>query len=328
MSLKGKHVLVTGAGGFIGSHLAEQLVESGCKVRAFTHYNALQKGGWLDESEHRSHMEIMAGDICDRDSVRAAMRDVEVVFHLAALIAIPYSYQVPELYVRTNILGTMNVLQAVREMKVSRLIHTSTSEVYGTAVEVPIKESHPLQGQSPYAASKIGADKMVESFTLSYGVPAVTIRPFNTYGPRQSMRAVIPSIIGQLLKGSRVKLGNLKPTRDLNFVSNTVDGFIRAATAKGAIGEVINIGSGTETSIRELAVMISTIIGRKIIFEEEKKRQRPEASEVMRLVASNRKANDLLKWKPQIGLKVGLKKTIDWMSNHAQPFHHLESFQF
>ncbi|MDE2060237.1 MAG: SDR family NAD(P)-dependent oxidoreductase, partial [candidate division NC10 bacterium] len=239
MNWKSKHVLVTGAGGFIGSHLAEQLVNEGARVRAFVHYNALGGAGWLDDSPLSDQMEIFAGDICDRDSVRSAMRGTEVIFHLAALIGIPYSYHAPASYVRTNIEGTLNILQAARDLNVQRVIHTSTSEVYGTACFVPITEEHPLQGQSPYSASKIGADKLADAFHFSFGLPVVTLRPFNTFGPRQSARAVIPTIVTQCLAGETVRLGNLHPTRDLNFVDNTVEGYLLAATVPGAIGKTI-----------------------------------------------------------------------------------------
>jgi dTDP-glucose 4,6-dehydratase len=232
MSLKGKRILVTGAGGFIGSHLAESCVAAGATTRALVHYNALGTWGWLDHSPARDQMEIIAGDLTDRDSVRQAARDCEIIFHLGALIAIPYSYQAPASYLRTNIEGSLNVLQAAREVGVQRVIHTSTSEVYGTARYVPIDEAHPLRGQSPYSASKIGADKLAEAFHHSFSLPVVTIRPFNTFGPRQSARAVIPTIITQLLADQPVKLGNLHPTRDLNYVTNTVEGFLLAATAQ------------------------------------------------------------------------------------------------
>ena len=241
---EGKTVLVTGAGGFIGSHLTESLAGCGAKVRALVHYNALGSAGWLDHSVWRDKVEIVAGDICDRDSVRTAMQGVEVVFHLAALIAIPYSYRAPDSYVRTNVIGTLNVLQSAREVGVARVVHTSTSEVYGTARRVPIDETHALQGQSPYAASKIGADKMAEAFHLSFGLPVVTVRPFNTFGPRQSARAVIPTIISQALDEGVVRLGSLHPRRDLNFVSNTVDGFMRAGVEAAAVGRTVNLDRG------------------------------------------------------------------------------------
>ncbi len=281
MTLAGQKILVTGAGGFIGSHLAERLVREGARVRAMVHYNALGSRGWLDESELRGDMEIVAADITDHDSVRAALRDREVVFHLAALIAIPYSYAAPGSYVHTNVQGTLNVLQAARELGVERMLHTSTSEVYGTARCVPIDEQHPLQGQSPYSASKIGADKLAEAFHYSFGVPVVTVRPFNTFGPRQSARAVIPTIISQCLAGKRtIQLGSLAPTRDMNYVSNTVDGFLAAATAEGAVGQTINLGSGREISIGDLARLIAQLAGVEVELETQEERLRPEQSEV------------------------------------------------
>jgi dTDP-glucose 4,6-dehydratase len=313
MNWKNKKVFITGAGGFIGSHLAERLVESGARVRAMVHYNALGLRGWLDQSPHRQDMEIIAGDICDRDSVKNAAGGAEIIFHLAALIAIPYSYQAPASYVRTNVEGTLNVLQAARELDVERVVHTSTSEVYGTARYVPIDEAHPLQGQSPYSASKIGADKIVEAFHLSFAVPVVTVRPFNTFGPRQSARAVIPTVITQCLAGGKIRLGNLHPTRDLNFVSNTVDGFLCAASESKAIGRTINLGTGREISIGDLAKLIAQLMGRSISIESEGQRLRPEKSEVERLLANNALAAELLNWRPKISLEEGLSRTIDWI---------------
>lgn len=320
MNWTGKRVLVTGAGGFVGSHLTERLVELGASTRALVHYNALDTWGWLDQSPVRDQIEVIAGDVCDRDSVRRALQDVEIVFHLAALIAIPYSYHAPMSYVRTNIEGTLNVLQTVREFGVARLVHTSTSEVYGTARHVPIDEAHSLQGQSPYAASKIGADKIVEAFHLSFGVPVVTVRPFNTFGPRQSARAVIPTIITQCLTGETVRLGSLRPTRDLNFVANTVDGFLLAATAEKAVGQTINLGSGREISIGDLAQLIARLIGKPIQIENEAERMRPEASEVERLLADNTLARNVLDWKPNISLEEGLQRTIDWVQQHLERY--------
>ena len=308
-----RRVLVTGAAGFIGSHLTERLMELGAQTRAFVHYNALGTRGWLDTSPQRERLDIVAGDIMDRDSIQLAMRDCEIVFHLAALIAIPYSYTAPYSYIRTNVEGTTNVLQAARALGVTRVIHTSTSEVYGTAIRVPIDEGHPLQGQSPYSASKIGADKMAEAFFRSFEVPVVTVRPFNTYGPRQSARAVIPTIIGQCLVGNRVRLGNVRPTRDLNFVSNTVSGFLKAAeTEHGVLGQTINLGSGKEISVGDLAQMIGGLMGRTLEIETEPERFRPERSEVDRLLADCSVAKSLLGWSPEVGLKEGLRRTVDW----------------
>jgi NAD dependent epimerase/dehydratase len=316
-----KRILVTGAGGFIGSHLAEKLVSDGAQVRAFVHYNALGTWGWLDRSPLAGEMEVFAGDITDRDSVQKAAEGVDIIFHLAALIAIPYSYQAPGSYVRTNIEGTLNVMQAARALGTERVIHTSTSETYGTALYVPIDEKHPLQGQSPYSASKIGADKMAESFHLSFGVPLVTVRPFNTFGPRQSARAVIPTIIAQALTGGTVKLGSLHPTRDLNYVSNTVEGFIHSAEAsEKALGGTFNLGSGFEISIGDLADLIGRLTGRTLTIESESQRQRPEKSEVERLLADNRLAHEFLGWLPRVSLEEGLVKTIEWMQAHLERY--------
>ena len=317
MNWSGKRVLVTGAGGFIGSHLAEKLVEAGADVRAMVHYNALGTRGWLDHSAVQDEIDVVAGDIADRDSVRQAMASTEVVFHLAALIAIPYSYHAPASYVRTNVEGTLNVLQNARDLGVERILHTSTSEVYGTARIVPISEEHPLQGQSPYSASKIGADKLAEAFHLSFEVPVVTVRPFNTFGPRQSARAVIPAIITQCLAGKKsIRLGNLTPTRDLNYVGNTVDGFIAAAVAPDAPGQTFNLGSGREISIGDLAHLISSLVGVEIEIETDDQRVRPSGSEVERLLADASKARDVLGWSPQVTLEDGLQRTIDWLRNH------------
>lgn len=320
MNWNGKRVLVTGAGGFIGSHLTERLSELGAKIRALVHYNSSGTWGWLDDSPIRKEIEVVAGDICDRDTVSEAMQGVEVVFHLAALIAIPYSYHAPASYVRTNIEGTMNVLQAARQLGVERVVHTSTSEVYGTAQKVPIDETHPLQGQSPYSASKIGADKLVEAFHLSFNLPVVTVRPFNTFGPRQSARAVIPTIITQCLIGETVGLGNLGPTRDMNYVANTVDGFLLAAAMRSAEGLTINLGSGREISIEELARLIARMSGRRISIVKESQRIRPENSEVVRLAANSALAKTVLGWEPRIGLEDGLRRTVDWFSQHLEQY--------
>ena len=320
MNWRGKTVLVTGAGGFIGSHLAERLVVEGATVRALVHYNAIGRHGWLDQSSLRKDMEIIAGDICDRDSVKQAMTGTEMVYHLAALIAIPYSYHAPASYVRTNIEGTLNILQIARDLEIRRIVQTSTSEVYGTARSVPITEEHPLQGQSPYSASKIGADKMAEAFHLSFQLPVVTIRPFNTFGPRQSARAVIPTIITQCLAGQVVKLGSLTPTRDMNFVANTVEGYLFAAENPAAIGQTINLGSGREISIGDLAQLISTIVGKPVRIETDSQRVRPANSEVERLLASNARAEKLLGWKPRVSLDDGLKLTVDWIRENIEHY--------
>ena len=316
-----RKVLVTGAAGFIGSHLAEELVRRNFGVRAFVHYNSLGSHGWLDSSPREIHdqLDIFAGDIRDPNGVRTAMKGCDAVLHLAALIAIPYSYHSPDTYVETNITGTLNVLQAARDLDVSHVVHTSTSEVYGTAQVVPITEEHRLQGQSPYSASKIGADQIALSFERSFGTPVTVVRPFNTYGPRQSARAVIPTIITQIAAGNRkVKLGSIHPTRDFNFVADTVEGFIAALGTKAGIGEVINIGSGFEISIGDTAKTIAELMGATIEIEQEAVRLRPERSEVDRLCASNAKAKKLLGWSPRIagleGFRNGLEQTIAWFT--------------
>jgi NAD dependent epimerase/dehydratase len=315
-----KRVLVTGAGGFIGSHLAERLVELGGKIRALVHYNALGHWGWLSDSPKKGEMEIVAGDVTDRDSVLRATKNVDIVFHLAALIGIPYSYRAPQSYVRTNIDGTMNVLQAALENSVALVLHTSTSEVYGSARFVPITEAHPLQGQSPYSASKIGGDKMVEAFHSSFGLPAIIVRPFNTFGPRQSMRAVIPTIITQLLRGNVIKLGNLRPTRDLNFVSNTVDGYVLAASCPQAIGQTVHFGSNREISIHDLAHLIARLMGKNLIVYTESERVRPEKSEVERLFADSSLAHRVFGWEPRVSLEEGLIQTIDWLEKNLHRY--------
>jgi dTDP-glucose 4,6-dehydratase len=320
MNWNGRKVLVTGAGGFIGSHLAEELVRQGADVTAFVRYNGPGRWGWLDESPLAKEMQIHTGDIGDNESVHQAMTGQDTVYHLAALIAIPYSYSAPRSYIRTNIEGTMNVVNAARTLGNRRIIHTSTSETYGTAISVPITEDHPLQGQSPYSASKIGADKIAESFYLSFGVPLVTIRPFNTFGPRQSARAVIPTIISQLYKGESVKLGSLTPTRDLNFVSNTVSGFLAAAEPEAALGQTINLSSNREISIGDLAHLIAQLMGKPIDIITDSQRIRPENSEVERLLGSGEKARQILNWEPQITLEDGLTQTIAWMADHIQKY--------
>jgi NAD dependent epimerase/dehydratase len=319
MIKKGKKVLVTGADGFIGSHLTEELVQQGYDVRAFVYYNSFNSWGWLDSSSEKvkSELEVFAGDVRDPHGVKEAMRDCDIVLHLASLIAIPYSYHSPDTYVDTNIKGTLNVLQAARELDISKVVHTSTSEVYGTAKYVPIDEDHPLQGQSPYSASKIGADQMALSFYRSFETPVAIIRPFNTYGPRQSARAVIPTIITQLAAGKReIKLGSLYPTRDFNYVKDTANGFISVMENENSIGEVINIGSNFEVSIGETAKLIAKVMDVKVEIETEDIRLRPEKSEVERLWADNQKAKQLLNWEPAYGgregFKKGLKETAEW----------------
>ena len=320
MSLKGKRILVTGAGGFIGSHLTEALVEAGAEVRAFVHYRGDGSWGWLDLSSCRKHCEVVAGDVADRDSVGLAMEGVDIAFHLAALIGIPYSYHAPASYVRTNIEGTLNVLQAARDKSVGCVVHTSTSEVYGSARFVPIKEDHPLQGQSPYSATKIGADKLAESFHLSFGLPVVTIRPFNTFGPRQSARAVIPTIISQCLAGETIQLGSVETMRDFNFVSDTVAAFLRGADSPKAVGKTINLGSGSEISIGDLVRRVGKLLGREIKVKTQPGRLRPPDSEVERLIADNTQARTILKWQPKVTLDEGLLRTTDWIRNNLQQY--------
>lgn len=311
-----KSVLITGAGGFIGSHLAERLAEAGAKTRAMVRYDSRSSRGWLEKSPLASRITFIAGDIRDAAFVREAMTGVDCVFHLAALIAIPYSYHAPASYVETNITGTLNVLQAARELGTERVLVTSTSEVYGTAREVPIPETHPLQGQSPYSATKIAADKLAEAYHLSFNLPVVTVRPFNTFGPRQSARAVIPTIISQVMAGRPLKLGSLTPTRDLNYVSNTVDGFLASARAPEAVGQVINFGSGREISIGDLAHLIMDLMGTRVAIHTEPERLRPEKSEVQRLLADNSRAERLLNWRPAASLEDGLAATIGWFRSH------------
>lgn len=314
-------VLVTGADGFIGSHLTEALVRAGYKVRAFVLYNSFNSWGWLDRCapEVNGKFEVFAGDIRDPHGVRTAMQGCDAVLHLAALIAIPYSYHSPDTYVDTNIKGTLNIVQAARELGLSKVIHTSTSEVYGTARFVPITEEHPLQGQSPYSASKIGADQIALSFHAAFGTPVTIIRPFNTYGPRQSARAVIPTIITQIANGKReLKLGALHPTRDFNFVADTVAGFLAALKSDRGVGEVINLGSNYEISIGDTARTIAEVMGADIQVLSDAQRLRPEKSEVDRLWASNAKAAELLAWKPAYGdldgFRRGLAETVEWFS--------------
>jgi len=312
--------LVTGAGGFIGSHLTEKLTDLGANTRALVHYNALGSWGWLDKSKYLDSIEVIAGDICDRDSVKMAMKDIDIVFHLAALIAIPYSYHAPASYIKTNVEGTLNVLQNARELGTKRIIQTSTSEVYGTAQYAPIDEKHPLQGQSPYSASKIGADKIAEAFHLSFNTPVVTIRPFNTFGPRQSARAIIPTVISQVLNKQDISLGNLKPTRDLNYVSNTVDGFVKAAVMPNIIGKTINLGSSREISIGDLVKLIGQLMGVEINIVIDNQRIRPKGSEVERLLADNTLAKEILDWEPAISLEQGLEKTINWIKTNNEQY--------
>ena len=318
MKLEGRKVLVTGAGGFIGSHLVETLLESGCDVRAFVRYNSRNDWGWLDRSRYRDDIDVVVGDIRDYDSVRKAVEGTQLIMHLAALIGIPYSYVSPLAYIRTNVEGTYNVLQAARENSstVDRVIVTSTSEVYGTALSVPIKEDHPLQPQSPYSASKISADNMAMSYYNSFDIPLTIARPFNTYGPRQSARAVIPTIITQILSGAEeVRLGSLHPTRDLNYVLDTVDAFITLARADNVTGKTVNICSSREISIGELADLIKDILGVSTNFVVDNERLRPERSEVDRLLGDGALMEELTGWKPSVGLSEGIELTAKWFGD-------------
>ncbi len=314
-------ILVTGADGFIGSHVVETLVKSGHEVRAFVLYNSFNSWGWLDDSDKsvRESIDVFAGDIRDPHGVDNAVSGQEVILNLAALIAIPYSYHSPDTYIDTNIKGTLNILQAARRHEVSRVIQTSTSEVYGTAQYIPIDEKHPLHPQSPYAASKVGADQLALSFHASFNTPVGVLRPFNTYGPRQSARAVIPTIISQLATGREVKLGSLSPTRDFSFVQDTANGFLAAAMSDAIVGQTVNLGSGFEISIQETAETIAKLMNVELKLANDEQRVRPESSEVERLHASIQKAKEVLGWQPQLkgleGFKAGLKQTIDWFSN-------------
>ncbi|PIC75941.1 NAD-dependent dehydratase [Sporosarcina sp. P19] len=317
-----RKILVTGADGFIGSHLTEELIKRGYDVRAFVYYNSFNSLGWLDSlpGDIKRNLDVFAGDIRDPYGVKEAMKGCTHVLSLAALIAIPYSYHSPDTYVDTNIKGTLNIVQAARELGIEKVVHTSTSEVYGTAQYVPIDENHPLQGQSPYSATKIAADQMALSFYKSFDTPVSIIRPFNTYGPRQSARAVIPTIIGQIASGTTtIKLGSITPTRDFNFVKDTVNGFISVMNSESSVGEVINIGSNFEVSIGETAETIANIMNVDLKIETDEQRLRPDKSEVERLWADNQKAKQLIGWEPSYGgkegFKRGLEETIEWFTN-------------
>lgn len=322
-------VLVTGADGFIGSHLVEALVRRGDQVRAFVLYNSFDSWGWLDHVDDsiKDNIDVFAGDVRDPNGVRKAVRGCDVVYHLAALISIPYSYHSPDAYIDTNVKGTLNILQAARDLDVEKVVQTSSSEVYGSAHFVPITEAHPLQGQSPYSASKIGADQLAFSFHRSFDTPVAIIRPFNTYGPRQSTRAVIPTIVTQVASGHRsISLGALHPTRDFSYVADTVSGFIAVADVEASIGEVINIGSSFEVSIRRLAELIGEVMDVEITIARENKRMRPESSEVDRLYADITKASDLLGWTPTFGgvegFRQGLRRTADWFAQEQNLAHY------
>jgi dTDP-glucose 4,6-dehydratase len=320
--------VVTGAGGFIGSHLVETLLRQGWRVRALVRYNSRSFDGWLEHLVSRApeavsaELEIVRGDVTDPFQMRALVAGCDVVFHLAALIGIPYSYAAPASYVQTNVVGTLNLAEAALQAGVKRFIQTSTSETYGTARSTPMGEDHPLQAQSPYAASKIAADKMIEGFVCSFGLPAITVRPFNTFGPRQSARAVIPTIVAQALAGKVVRLGSLSPVRDLTFVTDTVAGFLAAAEAPEEVnGALVNLGTGSAVSIGELAAIIFEILGGEFEIEAEEARKRPSASEVMALVSDNRRARTLLGWSPRVGLREGLERTIEWIAAHRELYN-------
>ncbi len=324
MNLQGKKILVTGADGFIGSHLTEALIRRGCDVRAFVLYNSFGHWGWLDESPDniKRELDVFAGDIRDPHGVRTALQGCDIVLHLAALIGIPYSYHSPDTYIDTNIKGTLNIVQAARDLQLEKVVHTSTSEVYGTAQYVPIDEKHPLQGQSPYSASKIGADQIALSFQRSFETPVTIARPFNTFGPRQSARAVIPTVITQIANGERrLKLGALQPTRDFNYVSDTVNGVIAMAESDKVLGEEINLGSNFEISIGDTVQLIAEVMNVEIDITTDEQRLRPENSEVERLWADNRKARKLLDWAPEYGGRDGFKRalaeTAEWFTDPA-----------
>lgn len=319
MAWQGRRVLVTGAGGFIGSHLVEALVKAGARVRAMLHYDARPHRGNLEyaDPEVVRQAEIISGDVIDPHFVYRACQDREVVFHLAALIAIPYSYVAPSAYVQANVVGTLNVLEACRLLQVPRLVHTSTSECYGTARYTPIDEAHPLQGQSPYSASKIAADKLAESYFLSFNLPVATLRPFNTFGPRQSARAVIPTILAQLLAGKpELRIGDVTPIRDMNFVGNTVEAFLAIAECDAALGEVVNAGSGRGVTIGDIAQLAMKVTGRTVPIVTEAHRQRPQKSEVWTLIAGNNKAQKLMNWSPRVSLEAGLEQAAQFIGQH------------
>ncbi len=315
MNLKNKKILITGADGFIGSHITETLLDMDCSVRALSLYNSFNDWGWLEVIKANNRLDVVCGDVRDPHFCNEITKDIDVIFHLAALIAIPYSYVAPDSYVDTNIKGTLNICQAAKENGCERVIHTSTSEVYGTAQYVPIDEKHPLQPQSPYSASKIGADQMALSFHLAFGLPVTIARPFNTYGPRQSARAVIPTIITQIVAGKKqIQLGDVSPTRDFNYVLDTCQGFIALAQSNKTIGEVINIGSGTEISVGDTLNLIKALMNSDVEFIMDENRLRPKDSEVFRLCCDNTKIRDLTDFKPEYSLKKGLKETIDWFT--------------
>lgn len=322
MSLKGKRVLITGADGFIGSHLTERLVSEGAKVRALVMYNFQNSWGWLDTLDKHllAEIEIISGDIRDPFFMQRSCKNIDQIFHLAALIAIPFSYHAPSLYVETNVLGTLNVLEAGKLNQCERVFVTSTSEVYGTAQYVPIDEKHPFQGQSPYSASKIGADRLAESYYRSYAQPVTIVRPFNTYGPRQSARAIIPTLIAQMLQNDVIKIGSLAPTRDFVFVKDTVAGFIEIAKSEKTIGQEINIATANEISIKDLVNSLTLLIKRDFTIETEEIRMRPEKSEVFRLCGSNNKITELTNWRPSVTFDQGLVQTVEWFRSNLSKY--------
>ena len=329
MNWSNKRVMVTGAGGFLGSHLVEQLLAEGAEVRAFVRYNSRGDPGLLRliQTKDRSRLEIVAGDLRDENAIRKAVEASQIIFHMGAMISIPYSYRHPVEVAETNFMGTLNILVACRDYKVERMIHTSSSEVYGTALQVPIKESHPLQGQSPYSASKIGADKLAESFFCAYELPVVTVRPFNTYGPRQSARAVIPTIITQALSLNSIRLGNQNTSRDFTFVKDTIAGLMKAAESTGVEGQVLNLGTGQEIRIGDLAQKIIQKIGRSVEIDMDPVRLRPERSEVLRLLSDNTLARKSLGWEPKVSLDDGLNETIDWIKAHLD-LYRIGAYEF
>jgi NAD dependent epimerase/dehydratase len=318
-SLADRRVVVTGAAGFIGSHLVERLVRDGARVRAFVRYNARNERGWLDRLDEGvlDSVETVAGDLRDVEVVARAIEATDVVFHLAAQIAIPYSYVNPRTFVETNVTGTLNVALAARNAEVERVVHTSTSEVYGSARRVPIREDHPLEPQSPYAASKLAADKLMDAFHRSFDLPVTVLRPFNTYGPRQSARAIVPTVILQALAGDTLRLGSLEPRRDLTFVADTVAGFVAAAGAREAVGRTVQLGTGQDVSVADIVSMVGAALGRQLHVELDPRRVRPPASEVQRLVSSPQLALELLGWKPSVDLARGLELTIEWLRRNA-----------
>lgn len=322
MSLNGKKVTLTGAGGFIGSHLAETLVREGAAVRAFVHYNSMGRWGNLDSlpKDILDALEVISGDIQDPFSVRNLISGCDIVFHLAALIGIPYSYVAPQSYLATNVAGTLNVMEASRQADVERVVHTSTSETYGTAIYTPIDEKHPLRGQSPYSASKIAADKVAESYYLSFELPVVTLRPFNCFGPRQSARAVIPTIISQALTQPRIELGSLSPRRDYTYVTDIAEAFAKAAVDERAVGRLIGVGSGQSSSIENIVKLILNLLGVEKPIVNQSSRIRPRKSEVMELICDNSLAKELLDWQPKLSFKEGMKRTIDWIGKHTSAF--------